>query len=215
MTALKTPRKSRWDIVSVSGVPPLTFSPFVRDLKPAASGNACFGAPWYFVKRHNKPDNIAQYSGSQDKNFNSSGLRAEITTMISDEANRPQRVLPPIDIAKFHKDGYLVIHNFLPPETVSLLRERVVNLLDEFTLEGHPMTKFSTGETEAHVGDDVRTLIPSPLAKFAVQYFLTSGDKVRYFLEEEAVDSSGNLIKPKARAVNKIGHGTPDCGMGG
>jgi len=91
--------------------------------------------------------------------------------MIPDEANRHQRVLPPIDIAKFHKDGYLIIHNFLPPETISLLRQRVVKLLDEFTLEGHPMTKFSTGEKEAHVGDDVRTPIPSPSAQFVSSTF--------------------------------------------
>jgi phytanoyl-CoA hydroxylase len=59
------------------------------------------------------------------------------------------------DIHKFNHDGYLVIPHFLPPETVALLRQRVVQLLDEFSLQGHPMTKFSTGEKEAHVGDDV------------------------------------------------------------
>lgn len=52
-------------------------------------------------------------------------------------------------------------------------------------------TKFTTGD-DNHVGDD---------------YFLTSGDKVRYFLEEDAVDQNGNLTKEKHRAVNKIGHG--------
>lgn len=59
------------------------------------------------------------------------------------------------DLEKFEHDGYLVMPNFLPPETVALLRERVGQLLDEFSLEGHPMTKFSTGEIEPHVGDEV------------------------------------------------------------
>jgi Phytanoyl-CoA dioxygenase (PhyH) len=59
------------------------------------------------------------------------------------------------DVEKFNRDGYLIIPDFLPPETVSLLRQRVIQLLDEFSIEGHPMTKFSTGEKEAHVGDDV------------------------------------------------------------
>lgn len=52
-------------------------------------------------------------------------------------------------------------------------------------------TKFSTGAKD-HIGDD---------------YFLTSGDKIRYFLEEDAVDQQGNLTREKHRAVNKIGHG--------
>ena len=51
-------------------------------------------------------------------------------------------------------------------------------------------TKFTTGE-DNHVGDD---------------YFLTSGDKIRYFLEEDAV-TDGKLNRPKEKAVNKVGHG--------
>ena len=53
------------------------------------------------------------------------------------------------------------------------------------------MTKFSTGQSSAHVGDD---------------YFLSSGDKVRFFFEEDAFSPSGELQKPKSRAINKIGH---------
>ena len=37
---------------------------------------------------------------------------------------------------------------------------------------------------------------------------MTSGDKIRYFLDEEAVDKDGKLTRPKEKAVNKIGHGT-------
>ena len=45
------------------------------------------------------------------------------------------------------------------------------------------------------------------------QYFLTSGDKIRYFLEIEAVDREGKLTTPtKERAVNKIGHGIASHG---
>ena len=36
---------------------------------------------------------------------------------------------------------------------------------------------------------------------------MTSGDKIRYFLEEDAVDKDGKLTRDKSKAVNKIGHG--------
>lgn len=38
------------------------------------------------------------------------------------------------------------------------------------------------------------------------EYFLTSGDKVRFFLEEDAIQD-GKLNRPKELAVNKMGHG--------
>ena len=51
--------------------------------------------------------------------------------------------------------------------------------------------KFTTSEKH-HIGDE---------------YFLTSGDKIRYFLDEDAIDENGNLTREKDKSVNKIGHG--------
>jgi len=85
---------------------------------------------------------------------------------------------------------YLVLRGFLPPEDVATLLSRSKALLNNFNIEDHPLTRFTTGDDD-HVGD---------------AYFLESGDKIRYFLEEDAV-VDGKLIRPGNLAVNKIGHG--------
>jgi phytanoyl-CoA hydroxylase len=98
--------------------------------------------------------------------------------------------LSPKQLQQFLTDGYLLIPDYLDQSTCTTLLSTINTLLQDFPLENHPMTKFSTGESTAHVGDD---------------YFLTSGDKVRYFFEEDAFQDS-SLTKPKEKAINKIGH---------
>lgn len=93
-------------------------------------------------------------------------------------------------VDRFYKNGYLIVPGFLTPDDTQAVLARAKQLLEEFDINDHPKTKFTTSD-DNHVGDD---------------YFLTSGDKIRFFLEEDAVDSTGKLTKPKERAVNKIGH---------
>ncbi|KAF9038286.1 phytanoyl-CoA dioxygenase [Hymenopellis radicata] len=94
-------------------------------------------------------------------------------------------------IDTFYRNGYLVLPKFLDAKDTDALLRRSHKYLEDFSVEDHPLTRFTTAE-DNHVGDD---------------YFLDSGDKIRYFLEEDAVDKDGKLTRDKTKAVNKIGHG--------
>lgn len=100
--------------------------------------------------------------------------------------------LTPSQLSSFSKNGYLIIPDYLTTQQCATLLSRTKQMLHDFPLSDHPMTRFSTGENSEHVGDD---------------YFLSSGDKVRFFFEEDAFEkTSGELTKPKEQAINKIGH---------
>lgn len=79
--------------------------------------------------------------------------------------------LTPEQLAFFNENGYLLIPDALSQDTVKELLEDTNTMLNDFPLDDHPMTKFSTGGDDGadHVGD---------------AYFLESGDKVRFFFEE-------------------------------
>jgi len=93
----------------------------------------------------------------------------------------------------FDRDGVLVLTGFAEQAALDALIGRAAEMVDRF--DPTEVRSVFSSRTHAHSAD---------------AYFENSGDKIRFFLEEEAVDAGGRLKRNKATAVNKIGHALHD-----
>ncbi len=96
-------------------------------------------------------------------------------------------------VAAFEAAGVLVLEGFVDVAACNELRERALQLVDDFD-PGSVRSVFST-TGQQQLDDD---------------YFIESGDKIRFFLEDDAFDDSGALRQEKEHSLNKMGHAMHD-----
>jgi phytanoyl-CoA hydroxylase len=101
--------------------------------------------------------------------------------------------LGPEQLERLGRDGYLVLEDFVEPSDCEGLRRRASELVEGFDPAGY-FSVFSTHEQTRKTDD----------------YFLESGDKIRFFFEEDAFLEDGSLRTAKERSINKIGHALHD-----
>ncbi|XP_069870897.1 phytanoyl-CoA dioxygenase domain-containing protein 1 isoform X2 [Dipodomys merriami] len=102
--------------------------------------------------------------------------------------------LSPSQLQKFQENGFLVLEGFVSAEECMAMQQRISEIVAEMDVPPHCRTEFSTQEEE-----QLR-------AQGSTDYFLSSGDKIRFFFEKGVFDKKGNFVVPPEKAVNKIGH---------
>ena len=96
-------------------------------------------------------------------------------------------------VAEFEEAGVLVLRDFVSAAACDALRARAAELVAGFD-PAEVRSVFSTTE-QTQLDDD---------------YFIESGDKVRFFLEQDAFADDGTLRQAKEHCLNKMGHAMHD-----
>ena len=96
-------------------------------------------------------------------------------------------------LARFERDGFLVVPDFVDGESITGLRRRAVEIVDAWEPTAE-RTVFTTEQQE----------------RVSNREFLASGDITWCFFEEDAFGPDGELQQPKELSINKIGHAMHD-----
>jgi len=96
-------------------------------------------------------------------------------------------------VAAYREAGVIVLKGFVAKEECARLRQRALEMVDEFDPTMVRSVFSTTRQTQL---DD--------------SYFIDSGDKIRFFLEDDAFDESGELRQEKEHSLNKMGHAMHD-----
>jgi len=122
-----------------------------------------------------------------------------LTSIVTSKKRLPTHKAPPTGeltpdmIGDFHEFGFLVLEDFVSVESCKQLRDRVGEMIDAF--DPRTVRSIFSAMEQTQLGD---------------KYFEESGDKIRFFFEQDAFDESGNLKQSKEDSLNKIGHAMHD-----
>ncbi len=105
----------------------------------------------------------------------------------------PGGKLTPEMIDAYNEAGVLILEDFVSAEACARVRERALELVEEF--DPNEVRSIFSATEQTQLND---------------RYFYESGDKIRFFLEYDAFDESGNLIQAKEDCLNKMGHAMHD-----
>ncbi|XP_055348865.1 phytanoyl-CoA dioxygenase domain-containing protein 1 homolog [Paramacrobiotus metropolitanus] len=94
-------------------------------------------------------------------------------------------------LQQFHENGYTVIPNFVGDADIDAMKATIARLVDQMDPHEYSQHVFRPAAKDGKHRDD---------------YFMSSGDKICYFFEPDAVDEHGGLLREKRSALNKIGH---------
>ncbi|KAM3825315.1 phytanoyl-CoA dioxygenase domain-containing protein 1 isoform 3-T5 [Vipera latastei] len=97
-------------------------------------------------------------------------------------------------LSKFHQEGFLVLKRFFSLEECEAMRAQIRKIVASMDVPAHCRTEFSTLESE------------QLQAQGSAEYFLNSGDKIRFFFEKGVFDEKGDFLVAKEKSINKIGH---------
>ena len=96
-------------------------------------------------------------------------------------------------VGAYREAGVIILRDFVSREDCAQLQRRALALVDAFD-PYEVRSVFSTTRNEQL--DDT--------------YFIESGDKIRFFLENGAFDDNGQLRQSKEHSLNKMGHAMHD-----